>query len=474
MEQSNSNQETYQQTWDKCLEIIEENVEPQTYKTWFSPIKPVKQFDNVLVIEVPSKFFYEWLEEHYVHLLSQGIAEAIGPEGRLEYSIKEDVSETDSPSSDYVQRLSESSTYQNGNVKTLKQAAKMNGQAEAAKINSFLNTNYTFDNFIEGDCNRLARSAGYAVAQKPGVSAFNPLMLYGGVGLGKTHLIQAIGNYIEAEKENGKKVIYISADKFINHFVDALKNHTIDQFNKYYMQIDILMIDDVQFFSGKEKMQEIFFHIFNHLHQSQKQIIMTCDRPPKDLIGLEDRLISRFKWGLIADLKQPDLETRMAIIQQKLQAEGASFPDEVVEYLANSIDTNVRELEGAIVSLIAQSNLTGGEVNLELARQTVQRIVQSVEGKEITLDEVQKVVSEYFGLSIEDLKAKTRKKEIVSARQIAMYFCKEHTGFSLKSIGYNFGGRDHSTVIHAIQAVNDKTELKHHVEEIKKLLAGAK
>ena len=322
---------------------------------------------------------------------------------------------------------------------------------------SQLNQAYSFDSFIEGDCNRLARSAGYAVAKKPGLTSFNPLMIYGGVGLGKTHLVQSIGNEIKANLPD-KFVLYVSSEKFINQFIKAVQNNEVQSFQAYYLQVDALIIDDVQFFGNKEKTQEIFFHIFNHLHQSGKQIIMTSDRPPKDLKGLEERLLSRFKWGLTADLQQPDFETRMAIIHTKMEAEGIEIPPDVCEYLAYTVDTNIRELEGVLISLIAHASLNRREIDLELAKQIMKNIVHDIE-TEVGIDYIQKTVAEYFHLKVDDLKDKTRKKEIVIARQVAMYFSKEYTNHSLKSIGYHFGGRDHSTVIHAVQSVNDMMDV---------------
>ncbi len=484
--------------WENCLKVIRENVEEQAYMTWFEPIVPAKLKENVLTIQVPSKFFYEYLEENFVHLLRKAIDAALGSEGRLEYSIK--LEESTNSNQTYINHLTRSDAnhrgknghnsykknYPSNNQPTSQQGHPHSREAYLKHKEEFytpLNHSYSFDNFIEGDCNRLARSAGLAVAQKPGVTSFNPLMLYGGVGLGKTHLVQAIGNYVQTyEKE--KEVLYVSADKFTNQFIEALKNNNLEQFNHFYMHVDVLMIDDVQFLSGKERTQEIFFHIFNHLHQAGKQIIMTSDCPPIDLKGLEERLLSRFKWGLTADLKQPDLETRMAIIHKKLQEVGERHKDtelnlseEIIEYLAHSIDGNVRELEGAINSIIAYV-LNHIQVDMKLVKQIVEKIVQSSESKEVSIDEVQRYVSEYFGLTVDDLKAKTRKREIVTARQIAMYFAKEYTGFSLKSIGYHFGGRDHSTVIHAIQTVNDfmmeKRELKMCIDDIDKKLKGNK
>lgn len=470
--------------WENCLRVIRTHIAEQTYTTWFDPIKPLKLVDKVLTIQVPSRFFYEWLEEHYVHLLRKAIDASLGTEGRLEYTIiMEKQDKPYLPTHNSPQFTQDDQAPQN-NAPVQKQKQKKSNYTitdsteKKKKTSQFnqsfqINPRYTFESFIEGDCNRLARSAGLAVAQKPGVTSFNPLMLYGGVGLGKTHLVQAIGNYVQ---ENGqKKILYVSSDRFTNQFIEALKNNDLQSFTDYYMQADVLAIDDVQFLSGKEKTQEIFFNIFNHLHQSGKQIIMTSDCPPKELKGLQERLLSRFKWGLTADLKQPDLETRIAIIHKILQSEdnkNIEISSKVVEYLAHSIDSNVRELEGAIVSLIAKASLNQSQITMDLAKQTVQQIVQPVDSNEISIDEVQKYVGDYFGVSVEMLKSKTRKKEIVIARQIAMYFAKEYTGFSLKSIGYHFGGRDHSTVIHAIQTVNDmmseKKELKMYIDDLRK------
>ncbi len=441
--------------WNNCLRIIKESVGEQSFKTWFEPIVPVMLQNDVLTIQVPSQFFYEWLEEHYVQVLRRAIDTELGADGRLEYSLMMEKESEQSKS--FVNQVQGKP---NGNAKfvnynapqTVKSPFDLKG-LDKFSFSSQLNVNYTFDTFIEGDCNRLARSAGYAVANKPGVTSFNPLMIYGGVGLGKTHLVQAIGNRIKLNSPD-KFVLYVSSEKFTNQFLDAIKNNNTQEFANFYLQVDVLVIDDVQFLSGKEKTQEIFFHIFNHLHQSGKQIIMTSDCPPKDLKGLQERLLSRFKWGLTADLQQPDFETRIAIIRKKMQSEGVEISDSVVEYLAYSIDTNVRELEGVLISLIAQSSLTQKEIDLELAKQTLQSIVQNIES-EVGIDYIQKFVAEFFNVTVDSLKAKTRKREIVIARQVAMYFAKEYTNLSLKSIGFHFGNRDHSTVIHALTSVND-------------------
>lgn len=459
------------ETWEKCLLFIKERIPAQSFSTWFEPIVPVKLQDEVLTIQVPSQFFYEWLEENYVHLLKQAIKSQIGERGRLEYSVV--VDRGDEKVQPFTVNVSGGSS--NSHMKNRVNgfdAYKNPDFYQELKNNSNLNPSYRFENFIEGDCNRLARSAGYAVAQKPGITSFNPLMFYGGVGLGKTHLVQAIGNEI-LSSDRKKTIIYVASEKFTNQFIDALKNNNLQDFINYYKEVDVLILDDVQFLREKEKTQEIFFHIFNHLHQGGKQIIMTSDCAPKDLKGLQERLVSRFKWGLTADLQAPDFETRMAIIQTKMQADGISIPDEVVEYIAYTVDTNIRELEGVVISLIAHASLTKREIDLELAKQILKNIVTDIDS-EVGIDYIQKTVSDYFKVTQDDLKAKTRKKEIVIARQVAMYFSKDYTNHSLKSIGYHFGGRDHSTVIHAVQSVNDmidtNAKFRLSIDELKKKL----
>lgn len=458
--------------WNNCLLYIKENIGEQSFKTWFAPIMPLKLDNKVLTIQVPSQFFYEWLEENYVSVLRRAIDTELGPSGRLEYSVIVDKgNDTNRP---YTINLptGKSSKWEKEKVANDYKSPFALKTIDNLYQTSHLKSQYTFDTYIEGDCNRLARSAGYAVAQKPGITSFNPLMLYGGVGLGKTHLVQAIGNEIK-NNISDKFVLYVSSEYFTNQFIEAVRNNNVQEFTNYYLQVDILIIDDVQFLSGKEKTQEIFFHIFNHLHQSGKQIIMTSDCPPRDLKGLQERLLSRFKWGLTADLQQPDFETRIAIIQNKMQADGITIPENVIEYLAYSVDTNIRELEGVLISLIAHASLNRRNIDLELAKQTLKNIVHDIE-TEVGIDFIQKTVSEYYSVSLEDMKAKTRKKEIVIARQVAMYFAKEYTHHSLKSIGFHFGGRDHSTVIHGVQSINDMMEtdakFKLSVEELKKKL----
>jgi chromosomal replication initiator protein len=457
--------------WNECLRVIEQHVNEQSFSTWFKPIHPVKLEGSSLTIQVPSQFFYEWLEDNYVQVLKLAIKSTLGANGRLDYAVV--VDKGNSSNQPYVV------SYPQGNASAkkpvpaqadVKTPFEMQSLDADMLTQSNLNQNYTFSTYIEGDCNRLARSAGFAVATKPGITSFNPLMVYGGVGLGKTHLVQAIGNEIKNGPED-KFVLYVSSEKFVNQFMDSIKDGNVKSFTNFYMQVDVLIIDDIQFLAGKDRTQEMFFHIFNHLHQNKKQIIMTSDCPPRDLKGLEERLLSRFKWGLTADLQMPDFETRVAIIRKKMQSEGIIIPDDVVEYLAYTVDTNVRELEGILISLIAHASLNRVEISLELAKTVIKNFIKDIE-TEVGIDFIQKSVSEYFGIHTDELKAKTRKKEIVIARQVAMYFSKEFTNHSLKSIGYHFGGRDHSTVIHAVQTVNDMIEtdsgFRNSVNELKK------
>lgn len=464
--------------WNSCLQIIKDNIPAQSFKTWFEPIKALRLDGNVLIIQVPSLFFYEWLEEHYVGLLRKTVKNQLGEDGRLEYNIVVEKSSTSIP---YTTNMPSNGNGAEGKNQSMPMPISLNKDIKnpfvipglkKLQVDPQLNQNYTFENFIEGDCNRLARSAGYAVAGKPGGTSFNPLMVYGGVGLGKTHLVQAIGNEIKRTLTD-KLVLYVSCEKFTQQFVDALKNNNINDFVNFYQAMDVLIMDDVHNFAGKEKTQDIFFHIFNHLHQSGKQLIITSDKSPKDLSGLEERLLSRFKWGLSADLQVPDLETRMAILKKKMYSDGIELPSEVIEYVAHNIDNNVRELEGAMVSLLAQSTLNKKEIDLGLAKSMLKNFIKN-SSKEISMEYIQKLVCEYFEVPIEMVKSQTRKREIVQARQISMYLAKSHTKTSLKSIGAFFGGRDHSTVIYACQTVEDLIDtdkkFKGYVADIQKKL----
>lgn len=469
-----------QEVWDKCLRFVRDNINPQSYKTWFEPIKPVELREKTLVIQVPSHFFYEWLEEHYISLLREAIRKYVGADGKLEYLVPFDNQPGEQGKSLVtIPTLSKDYSTKNPpvNLPLTKDKEIPNPMVipglRKVKIDPCLNPYYTFDSFIEGDGNKLTRSAAVSVAQNPGETAFNPLLIYGGVGLGKTHLAQAIGNEIKRTQPE-KVVLYVTTEKFGNSYVDSVKNNNISDFVNFYQLIDVLIVDDIQYIMSKTGTQDIFFHVFNNLHTSNRQIILTCDMPPNELKGIDERLLSRFKWGLNAELQPPDHETRLEILRQKMYREGIGvkdIPEEVLEYIAYNITSNVRELEGAMIALIAQTLLMRQEITLELARKIVKNFVQNA-NREISIDSIQKIVSEYFQLPVEKLKEKTRKREVVQARQISMYFAKQYTKSSLKTIGLHFGGRDHSTVIHALNTVNDlmTTDKKFHqyVEDIQK------
>ena len=442
--------------WDNCLRTIRKNVNEQSFKTWFEPIKAVALDSGSLTIQVPNKFFYEWLEEHYVALLKLTIRQELGEKGRLEYQIlmsKQNQNQNNQLQS--TRRFTNQKVAAGpGSVDTgnIKNPFVIPG-IKKLKIDSQVNPNYLFDNFIEGDCNRLARSAGIAISKKPGGTAFNPLVIFGDVGLGKTHLAQAIGNEVLKTMPE-KTVLYVPSDKFTNQIIQSIKNNAVNDFVNFYQQVDVLIVDDIQFLQNKKKTQEIFFHIFNQLHQNGKQIILTSDRPPKDLDGMQDRLISRFKWGLSADLQMPDLETRMAILEAKMNKEGVDLPQDVTEFICYNIKNNIRELEGVLISLVAQSSLNRREIDVELAKEVIKNFVSQI-SKEITVDFIQNLVADHFDVPVAKLASKTRKRSIVIARQLSMYLAKNLTNKSLKAIGENFGGRDHSTVIYSCKAVQD-------------------
>jgi chromosomal replication initiator protein len=446
---------------------------------WFEPIIPLKLENNILTIQVPSHFFYEWLEQHYIGLLSKVIKKEVGAEGSLEYSIVMESNHRNS--TPYTVKLpTQNSTHSQNSPQNIPIGATepqirnpfIIPGLKKVTIESNLIPNFTFENFVEGDCNRLARASGYAVANKPGGTAFNPLLIYGGVGLGKTHLAHAIGLSIKEQHPN-KTVLYVQSEKFAHQFIDAIKNQTTNDFIHFYQMVDVLIIDDVQFFAGKERTQDVFFSIFNHLHQNGKQIVLTSDKAPVEMQGMEQRLLSRFKWGLSADLNVPDLETRIAILEKKMYASGIELPKEVVEYLAYSINTNIREIEGAMNTLLMQSSLNKKSISLELAKQMVDKFVKNT-AREVSIEYIQKIVCDYFDLPIEMLKSKTRKREVVQARQISMYFSKKMTKSSLANIGAHCGGKDHATVLHACRTVVNLSEtdkqFRLYLEELEKKL----
>ena len=471
-------EKSYQDVWNNCLTIIRDNVTAQNFKTWFKPIKAVALENKTLTIQVPSQFCFEWLEKHYLTLMKKTIMREIGKDAKLEYNI---LLENSSDKKPYISKVPSS---EQADIKNYPISMPISTYSSSIRnpfiipglqkinINPQLNESYTFNAYIEGECNRLARSAGFAVSQNPGGTSFNPLFIYGSGGLGKTHLANAIG--IEVKNNHPERIVlYVSADKFLTQFVDAIKDNKRNDFVHFYQSIDVLIIDDVQFLCGKEKTQDVFFHIFNHLHQNKKQIILTSDKAPVDIIGMEQRLLSRFKWGLSADLQSPDLETRLAILNKKIKKDGIDIPYEVVEHIAYSITTNVRELEGALISLLAQSSLNKKEITIDLAKNMLDKFVKNTV-REVSIDFIQKVVCDYFDIPIETMKSKTRKREIVQCRQLAMFFSKQMTKNSLAMIGKYCGNKDHATVLHACKTVNNLADtdkrFKGYVSDIEKKL----
>ena len=424
----------YEALWKECLKTIKQNVTLMTYNTWFQPIKALNIENSTLTVQLPSQFFWEWIDEHFNTLINKTIKEVLGENAKLAYTIAEENETDENP-------ISPIKLVQENHVKT------------KPDFETYLNSRYTFENFIKGEGNQLARAAASAISDNPGGTSFNPFFIYGGVGLGKTHLIQAIGNKI-VNNYPEKRVIYLSSDIFTVEFVEAIQSNKVNEFSNFYRSMDVLIIDDIQFLIGKEKTQDLFFHIFNTLHQSGKQIVLSSDKAPKDLKGLDDRLISRFQWGLPADIQPPEYETRVAILKKKAEDFGMIVSNEILEYIASNITSNIRELEGCLIKLLANASLNSKEINIELAKKTVKEIATDRKVN-ITIETITKNVCSYLKVDENKIRDKTRKKEIVLARQLAMFLSKEMTKSSLKTIGLHFGGRDHSTVIHACSSIEE-------------------
>ena len=454
--------------WQKCLEIIADNVDPQVFRTWFEPTSALRWSDGVLVIQVPSQFFLEWIEEHYYKLLQKTVYQVLGPKSRLQYHVVVKKS-----SDSLEQRTIKLPAFRSSPSATQTQqpALPFSATPPAAPFPSFLNQRYNFGNFIRGESNQLALSAGLAVAEKPGGTRFNPLFIYGGTGLGKTHLAQAIGNHI-AQTNRAARVLYTNSERFTIEFVNAIQRDKINDFTSFYRSIDVLIVDDIQFLAGKEKTQDNFFHTFNVLYQSGKQLILTSDKPPKELADVDERLVSRFQWGLTVDIQPPDYETRMAILQRKSADEGFDLPGDVTEYIARHVFTSVRELEGCLIKVIAKVSLDRRELNLDLAREVVLDTGVTTKTKRTGLDEIKREVAAYYSIVPAALEGATRKHEVVLARQVAMYLAKQLTPHSLKSIGSGFGKRDHTTVIHSCRAIENYLDtdatVREAIEELRK------
>ena len=515
-------EQTPEAVWNACLEIIRDNIPRQSFRTWFGPLRAIALETEgdlrKLTVQLPSRFYYEWIEEHYHVLLRKTIVKVLGAQGRLFYKvvIEKDDAETGyegtsvglppnaaarpqpsarpaPPPPSAPPTRSADGAAPDGRpggadrvpglrpVRPAVPSGAVGGSTSGGRptpsvapapvaalhpfalpgierptVESNLNPGYVFDRFIEGGCNRLARSAAVAISQQPGSTSFNPFLIYGGVGLGKTHLIQAIGNHARAAGKV-QSVLYVSSERFTTEFVQAIKGNRAAEFSLFYRSIDLLIVDDIQFFAGKERTQEEFFHVFNALHQSGKQIVLSSDRPPREIPDIEERLLSRFQWGLLADLQPPELETRIAILQRKAEDEGIEFDADILEFIAHNVRSNIRELEGALLRLLAHATLHRREVDLTLAKEVLRDLVRDARVN-LTVEDIQRIVCEYFGIPEHLVRDKTRKREVVQARQVAMYFCKQLTAHALKEIGQRFGGRDHSTVIHAIQSVEDGIE----------------
>lgn len=468
-----STQGDYIKIWQNCLRFIADNITPDSYNTWFGPTKAVALKEGTLYLEVPSPAYPEFLDEHFADLLRSALRREIGPTARLEYmAIVDNSAPTPEQRSAIVlPSQSASPSTQTPTEREIKNPFIIPG-IRTPRVDPQLNPEYSFGNFVEGPCNRLLRAAGEALAKERGKCTYSPLFIFGGSGLGKTHLAQAIG--LEAKRSfPDKTVLYVNAARFQTQFVDARLNNDFNDFLHFYQNIDVLILDDVQEFSGKEKTQEAYFHIFNHLQQEGRQLVLTSDQAPSNLSGIQERLLSRFKWGLQGELHAPDLATRISILRHKARKDGIQVPEEVLVHLAENITNNIRELEGALVSLIAQSTLGNRAINMELALEMVETMVKAP-GKEITLELISTTVCDYFRLPEGALLENSRKHEIAQARQIAFYIARELTEHSLSNIGRVIGARDHSTVNHSCNVVRDRMHTdrgyKKDVASIMKLL----
>lgn len=434
--------------WQKCLAVIKDNINETTFNTWFAPIVPLKYENKEFTIQVPSQFFYEIIENQFIDLLRMTLYRVVGEGTKLMYSILVDTTSNTGVKYPGKEPLK---------VPSPKEELITPFQRKIVQdINPNLNTNYTFDNYIEGATNKLARTAGLQIAQKPGKTVFNPLFLHGESGVGKTHLVHAIG-MMAKEMHPDKKVLYVSANLFQQQFTSASLNNDRNSFLNFYQQIDVLIIDDIHEFASKTGTQDAVFHIFNYLHQSGKQLILTSDRSPVLLQGFENRLLSRFRWGLAAEIEKPDYDLRKSILSNKIINDGLEIPANVIDYIAENVKEN-RDMEGVLVSLLAHSMLTNQDVNLDLAYKVVSKIV-NLTPKTITVESIRNLVCEHFNLSVESVMSKERKQELVQARQIAMYLSKQHTKQSLSNIGLNIGKRDHATVLHSCKVVADQIEI---------------
>lgn len=445
--------ESLDQLWQQTLRHIESKVSKPSFETWLSETEALSHQDDTLTVSAPNEFIRDWLEDRYRTFLQDAVHEVTGMQFTIKFVLPEDEVATAAadPAPATPTALDQQPTV----------------PEESANM---LNAKYTFDTFVIGAGNRFAHAASLAAAEAP-AKAYNPLFIYGGVGLGKTHLMHAIGHYVIAHNPTAK-VVYLTSEKFTNEFINSIQYNKAVEFRNKYRNIDVLLIDDIQFLAGKEQTQEEFFHTFNTLHESSKQIIISSDRPPKEIPTLEDRLRSRFEWGLITDIQPPDLETRIAVLRKKAKAEGFEISNEAMIYIANQIYNNIRELEGALIRVVAYSSLTNQDITVDLAAEALKDILPSKQPKVVTIHDIQKIVSAHYGLRVEDLKSKRRTKQVAFPRQVAMYLSRELTDCSLPKIGEEFGGRDHTTVIHAYDKISslltDDDELSKTIEQLTK------
>jgi chromosomal replication initiator protein len=437
--------------WNDSLEIIKTKISIQSFNTWLKSTHGLSLDEETLRVSVPNKFTLNWIADKFHSMILEAVYAAGGKMRKIDYVSREETTFAAARQPD--------------------QRVEVRPKVQRAVFDTQLNSRYVFDNFVVGDSNQFAHAAAVAVAKAPMQTKYNPLYVYGGVGLGKTHLAQAIGNYVR-ENYTNLKILYVTSERFTNDFIDAIAHQRTAEFAKLYRGVDLLLLDDIQFLTGKEATQEQFFHTFNALHQAGKQIVLTSDRSPREIKGLEDRLLSRFQSGLVADIQPPDLETRIAILQQIVQSERQSVSFDVLTYIARNITRNIRELEGSIVRLLAYGSMTGRDLNINFAQEILKDAFRT--GCVITVESIIKTVCDYFKLQPEQLKSKRKTADLAHSRQVAMYLCRKHTSSSLKCIGEEFGGRDHSTVIHAINVVENESQfdmnLKRSIEEIENRL----
>jgi chromosomal replication initiator protein len=427
--------------WNQALIEVKERIGKQNYDTWIKPIRFAARNKSEIKLEVPNKFFRDWLTEHYLTQIEDIVSSLAKDSVRVVFEVNEKLE---------------------GRVTVDRSSKKQEKDRERQERNANLIPKYTFDNFVIGASNQFAHAACVAVANQPG-DHYNPLFIYGGVGLGKTHLVNAIGHHSVTQRP-GLKVAYLSSESFMNELIASLRRDRMDEFKRKFRNVDILILDDVQFIAGKERTQEEFFHTFNSLYDSHKQIVITSDKFPKEIPGIEDRLRNRFEWGLIADIQPPDMETRVAILQKKAEVEGVQLPHDVAIFLASNIDSNVRELEGSLTRLGAFASLTKATITVDLTKELLRNTLKGAQ-REITVENIQKTICDYYNIRLGDLKAKRRTQNIALPRQVAMYLCRKYTETSFPAIGDKFGGRDHSTVIHASKTIERKIKEDPHMQK---------